>query len=133
MPVTLAAEQGVKCFTMPADADLTSYQFHLVAIDQTDYTVELAVTADSGTVPPIGVLYDKPIEKWQPCLVAYEGVCRVMAGDTIAVGDAITCDGSAHGIATITAGDKIVGRALSAAVAGQIFFMLLGMDMYEAS
>jgi len=84
-------------------------------------------------VPPIGVIYNKPIAKWQPCLVAYTGVCRVMAGGDIVAGDAITCDGDAHGIATTTAGDKVVGRALSAAVSGQIFFMLLGMEMYEAS
>ena len=133
MPYTLAAEQGVKCFTMPADGDKRDYQFHIACITQDDYTVTIAVVADSATVPPIGVIYNKPIAKWQPCLVAYTGVCRVMAGGDIVAGDAITCDGDAHGIATTTAGDKVVGRALSAAVSGQIFFMLLGMEMYEAS
>jgi hypothetical protein len=56
-----------------------------------------------------------------------------MAGGVIAAGDAITCDANGHGIATITAGDKVVGRAVSAAVDGQIFFMLLGMEMYEGT
>ena len=135
MPYTLAAEQAVKCFTMPADADLatTSYQFYIAAIDATDFTIKVATVPDSGTEPPIGIIYDKPKAKWQPCLVAYKGVARVECGDTIAAGDAITCDGSGLAVATTTAGDKCIGRAVSAGVVGQVAFVLLGMFMYEAT
>ena len=133
MPYTLAAEQAVKCFTMPADGDLRDYQFKVACIDTTDFTIKRATVADSGTEPPVGVIYDKPIAKWQACLVAYKGVARVLANDTIAAGDAITCDGSGYGIVTTTAGDKCIGRAVSAGVAGQIVFVLLGMFMYEGS
>ena len=133
MPYTLAAEQAVQCFTMPADADLQDYQFKVACIDTTDFTIKRATVADSTSEPPIGVIYDKPKAKWQPCLVAYKGVARVLANDTIAAGDAITCDGNGFGIVTTTAGDKCIGRAVSAGVAGQIVFVLLGMFMYEAS
>ena len=79
MPYTLAAEQNVKCLTMPADGDFdtVSYQFYIGCIDATDYTIKVATDADSTTEPPIGVIYDKPTAKWQPCLLAYSGVARV--------------------------------------------------------
>ena len=135
MPYTIAAEQDVLCFSMPADADLdtTSYQFYIACIDSTDYTIKVASDADSTTEPPIGVIYDKPTAKWQPCLVAYSGIARVMAGGVIAAGDAVTCNASGLAIATTTAGDKCIGRAVSVGASGAIVFVLMGMFMYEAT
>jgi len=135
MPTELAAEQGVRCLTMPADGDFdtVSYQFYIGCIDATDYTIKVATDADSTTEPPLGIIYDKPTAKWQPCLLAFEGVARVECGDTFAAGDAITCNGSGLAILTTTAGDKCIGRAVSAGAVGAIAFVLLGRFMYEGS
>jgi len=135
MPTGLVSEQGVRTISMPSDADLftTSYQFYIGCIDTTDYTIKVATDADSTTEPPIGVIYDKPKAKWANCLLAVGGAAKVECGDTFAAGDAITCDGSGLAIATTTAGDKCIGRALSAGAVGNIAIILLGMFMYEGS
>ena len=133
--MTLEAEQAVRAFSAPSDADYhtTTKQFYIVCMDSSDETIKVAATPDSASEPPIGVLINEPTAKWQPASVAYSGVCKVEAGGVIAIGDAVTCNGSGLAVATTTAGDKCIGRALSVGATGAIVMVLLGMFMYEAS
>jgi hypothetical protein len=48
------------------------------------------------------------------------GTLNILAGGTIAQGDAVTSNASGQGITTVSAGNQIIGYALEAGTAGKI-------------
>ena len=129
----MATQEGLIEISRPASGDLSSYQFHIMSLD-TDGKAVLAADADSTTQPPMPmILQDKPAAEDRPAKLAVAGAPKVMAGGSFNETDALTCDASGHAIATTTAGDKCIGRALTAGTSGELAEVLLGMFMYEAS
>jgi len=73
----------------------------------------------------LGVV-DVSTDKDQLCPYAAFGILLVIAGDTVAVGDAVTSDENGKAV-TATANDKINGYSLDSGVAGQEIRILRGI------
>ena len=100
-----------------ADADYSAVanQFKLVKLSATG-----VVLAGAGELA-FGSLYNRPASGEQADVA--QGVCKVLAGTAgVARGNAITPEAGGAGVVAGT-GDEIVGRALSAAAAGEFFTM----------
>lgn len=119
----MALERNLQTISLPAAADLSSYQFHLVAIDADGR----AALAGGSVAKVIGVLQNKPSGTAHAAQVAIGGVSKVVAGGSVAAGDLIKSDANGFGLVTTTTGNVVVGRALSneATGSGLVFECLL--------
>jgi len=103
-----------------ATSDLSTKQFYIVKLDSTE---NVAVLASAATDKLIGVLLNKP--KSGETMDVYarnaSGTGKVIAGGDITVGAYITSDGDGKAVATTTARQQVLGIALEAAAAGDIF------------
>lgn len=117
----MALEKSLVEISLPANADLSTYQFRAVKV----VTGGKAALADGSTVPLIGVLGNKPSAAGQGAAVGVGGICQMEAGTTVAVGDLITSNAVGQGIPTTTQGNTIVGRAITAAGSAAYFDLLL--------
>lgn len=100
----------------PAGADLSAKQYYIVKLDgSANY-----VLASAATDKLSGVLMNKP-ESGETALVYSRGKAPVIAGGNIAIGDRLTSDGSGKAIATTTEDNIVLGEALQAASANEIF------------
>jgi hypothetical protein len=81
-----------------------------------------AVVATAATDKFIGVTMNKAAagETASIRLRSSQGTIKVKAGGTIAVGDKLTTNGSGQAIATVTAGNEILGMALEAGASGDM-------------
>lgn len=79
---------------LKADADLSSYQYHLVYLT-TNNTVGIAT---STVALPIGVLQNKPSVAGQAAEVCGFGITKVIAGATLAVGNLIRNSSVGHAV-----------------------------------
>ena len=115
----MAYDVNVRVVTGLASGDLSTKQFQLVSFDTNG---QVAITSDAAAAD--GVLLDKPDSQGKRCAVATEPgqICRVLAGGTITNGDYLEV---ASGKAVTHSAGKIIGRALSAAVANDIIPVLL--------
>lgn len=100
--------------------DLTGKLHYLIKL-HTDGTALLAAAASDKIV---GVLREENVVG-KGVTVQFGGVAKVIAGGTVAPGDLITSDGDGKGIATTSAGNRIIGVALSAADANEIFSVMM--------
>lgn len=114
--------QSVRDFerTFEAAADLDTKQYFIVRLD----TNGKAVLAAGATGLLIGVLQNEP-KSGEGALVRFVGTTKVKAGGTIAIGDYVTSDANGKAVATTTAGDVVMGRALEAAVADDVVEILM--------
>lgn len=97
--------------------DLSAAEFLIVAMDASnDGSV---VAAASATDAILGVLQNKP-KATEPAVVRMTGTTKVIAGGTITRGNWVTSDASGHAVATTTAGNVLLGRALQSGVSGDI-------------
>lgn len=105
--------------------DLSLKQYFIVKADTAnDQSVVLGAAA---TDPIVGVLQNKP-KAGQGALVRFIGTSKVIAGGTITRGDKVTSNASGQAITTVTAGNTVVGIALSSAVVGDIVEILLAIS-----
>lgn len=110
----MALDRNLQIISIPASGDLSSYQFHIVAIDS-----DGRVALPSGSVGAvIGVLQNKPAGTSHPAAVAISGVSRCYAGGSIASGDLVKSDAAGFGLSTTTTGNRLVGRAISSEATG---------------
>lgn len=114
----MAYDIAVTPVTVLAASDISTKQFQFVTISSTG----LALTADAAAAD--GVLLDKPNAAGIPGnIAAVPGqICRVLAGGTITAGDYLEV---ASGKAVTKSSGKIVGRAVTGAVSGDVFPVLL--------
>jgi hypothetical protein len=107
-----------------AASDLRLKQFYaLQLVSGTDYGFNLATAA---TQKPGGILQNKP-NTGQAVDAAVLGICKYLAGGTVAVGDSLTPTTTGKLIATTSAKDFVWGRALTAADDGDVATMLVGI------
>lgn len=78
----------------------------------------------AATTWPVGIAQDTPATG-AIAQVRVLGISKVLAGGTIAAGDRLTSDSAGKAIATTTAGNVIVGTALTAGVANDVISVLL--------
>lgn len=110
-----------------AAADLSTKQYHIAALASTARQVKVAAAA-TGTV--IGILQNDPLAG-EAASVVCAGMTKSVAGAAIAVGDLLTANSTGQCIATTTANNKVVGKALTAAAnAGELFELIVGLSNY---
>ena len=108
--------------TRPAGVDLTAKQYFIVKLNAS----KQLVLASAATDFLFGVVAGLPDSSavGTPVDVAVRngsGTFKVVAGGTIAVGDLITSDANGNAVTTVTSGNEVLGVAVEAAVAGQVF------------
>lgn len=116
----MATENIIQTISLPAAADYSSTgQYLFVDVNSSGQAAVIASQGANG----IGVLQNNPAAG-EAGSVAVGGVCKVMAGATIAAGAKLTpgADGRAE---TAAGGDFGLGRALTGGADGEIITMLL--------
>jgi hypothetical protein len=102
--------------------------FRLVKLGADDVTV---LPSAAATDLLIGVCNEVGPALGERCDLVMVGIAFVEAGAAITRGSAMTSDASGRGIATTTAGNAVIGRALeAAAAAGDIIRVLLAPGNY---
>jgi hypothetical protein len=116
----MAFEVNLQTISVPASADLSTKQFLFGTINASG---QVAVTG--AGLASDGVIALGPGAQGRPCgLASFPGqIARVMLGATVANGALLEVD--ANGKAITQAAGKIVGKALSAGVSGDIIPALL--------
>ncbi len=116
----MATMQDVKSLTFEAGQDLSSDQFKFVIQAAGDGQVDLCGQGLNAT----GVLLNNPGAAGEAATVAYAGVVKVEAGETLAPGDLIMS--AAVGLAEVaTATDQILGICQNDALIGELAEVLL--------
>jgi hypothetical protein len=94
-----------------------------------DASGELEV-AESATDFIVGVLVQGENDggAGSPATYQHQGIAKVIAGGSVNIGDFITTHTDGTGIATTTDGNIVIGRALTAADAGDIFSVQLCIE-----
>lgn len=115
-----------------AGVDLSTSQFLIVSVTANN-TVGLCVSATDRTM--VGVLENKPriTDAADVCGRWGGGTMLVRAGGTIAYGDYVTCNASSQAITTTTANNEVLGRAINAAVSGDIVELAPYYGNYSAA
>lgn len=90
------------------------------------------VTATAATDFIIGTVAAAVKSGWQADvrLRNAQGTINIVAGGNIAVGDAVTANGTGKGVKTTTTGDQIVGYALEAGSANAIIELMPVLAKY---
>lgn len=106
-------------YTMKSAADLSLKKGYLVKNNGSSKLVLSSAATDKH----LGVLADGGRVSGDNCevvLVNGQGTYKGLAGGTIAIDDFLTANASGQLITTVTTGDRVVGRAMQAAVSGQV-------------
>src|SRR4051812_2536124 len=77
------------------------------------------VAKGSRTDPPVGILQNNPVQG-EAGTVVVNGVSKVIAGGTIAVGDLLMPNGGGTALIKATTGNYAMARALESGVSGTI-------------
>lgn len=109
--------QSVRGFekSIVAGEDLTAAQFSIVQLSATG-EIE---AGEGATDLLVGVLQNTP-GAGEMATYRFIGTAKVKLGGTVGIGAWVTSDASGHGVATTTANDAVIGRALEAGVDGDI-------------
>lgn len=114
--------------TRTATSDMRDKQFRIVkGASHASGNPGMALTS-AATDILLGVNLDKPNsgEVGGVATKARGGICPVVYGGTVAVGDKLTSDANAAAIATTAAGNSVLGLAVKAGAAGDIGEVDLG-------
>lgn len=105
-------------YSAPAGADLTGKRYHIVKTDSNGNIV----LATAATDAILGVLDNEPKSgaTADVVLINGQGTFKVKTGANISKDAYITTNGSGQAIATTTAGNRVIGRALVASASGDI-------------
>jgi hypothetical protein len=106
-----------------AGEDMTAKQFYIVQL-AADGDIEVG---EGATDLLVGVLQNAP-DSGEQATYRFLGTSKVKAGGTIAIGDWVTTDSAGKAVATTTDGNITIGRALAAAVDGDIFEVQLSIQ-----
>lgn len=112
---------GSELSTLTAAADYSSNQYYGMNVTASAATVTLASVAGQRV---IGVLQNDPTSGGA-ANVQVSGVAKALAGGTVAIGDDIIVNASGKFIAASNADGYIIGTALSAASADEVFSLLI--------
>ena len=111
----MAYEQTLRTIGAPASADLSASQFCFVVVNANGQLALPAAGADAE-----GILQDKPNGAGVYGEVAILGVSKLVVGaGGVNAGDLLATDVNGKAV-TAAAGNKILGRALTAGAAGVI-------------
>ena len=105
--------------TLLTGSTFVSKQYYACKLDTSGY----AVPCDASGESSIGIMQDAPASG-RPGIVMKDGVSKVVLGDTVTAGDAVTVT-STGTVKTDAGSDKILGRALASGVAGDQRSILL--------
>lgn len=103
----------------------------IVKFTATDFQV---IAAAASTDKLIGVTTEIAAADTERVDVIHDGICYVTAGGTIAAGDPITSDASAHAVTAAPAtgvNAVCIGRARQAAVSGDVFEIILDLFVLQ--
>lgn len=110
-----------------ASADLSSYQYTIVKAA----TWPQIQVASAATDSILGVLQNDPNAAGQPAEVACLGVCKVIAGGSITVGDHVTTNSTGYAATTTSANNHVLGVALdTASTSGDIIRVCVNISNY---
>lgn len=120
----MATQQSLTCITLEAGSDLSSAQYKMVKL-----SAGKAVLCAALTDAPIGVLQNKP-GSGEAATVAVSGASKMLAGATIASGDAVGTDasGTADPKAVTDTTEYVIGTALTGAASGEILTALINTE-----
>ena len=98
--------------------DLSLKQFYIVKVSAAN-TVALASAATDFLV---GTIQNKPVSSGSVEVAMRHGggTAKVILGGTVSIGDNLTADSAGKAVATTSAGNEVLGRALYAGDAGDI-------------
>lgn len=115
----MAANSGAQfnIHGLTAAADLSAKQYHVAMLATTARQVKASTGA---TVANIGILQNDPAAG-EPASVVAAGMTKAYAGGNIAAGALVTANSTAQCVATTTANNQVVGRAITGASAGELF------------
>lgn len=129
----MAYEANLKKHSLEAAADLSAKQFYAVKVDSAGKAA-LAGAGDRA----FGILQNTPTQG-QMASVAFDGISKAVAGGTIAAGAQVEVDANGKMVTASKAvvdstvssatdavkGGNVIGIAMEAAVAGQIFSVMV--------
>lgn len=120
-------EGGVMAFTSTNDLSAQAVG-SIVKIDSSNSPSNVVLAA-AATDALVGTTLDQAAagQTITVRLRSAAGTLSVKLGGTVAVGDAITANGSGLGITTVTAGNQILGYALEAGASGDVIEVLPAM------
>lgn len=101
-----------------AAADLSAKQYHVVALASTAKQVKTAAAATGAVV---GILQNDPLVG-EAASVVGAGMTKAYSGAVIAAGDLVTANSTGQCIATTTANNKVIGKAITAASGTAVLF-----------
>lgn len=113
-----------------AGADLSAKQYHVVKTDANGKVV----LASAATDAIVGVI-ETPAKSGETVSYAFingGGTFKVVAGGTIAKDAYLTSDANGQAVATTTAGNRVFGRAVTSAVAGDVVEYVKSNERYAA-
>ena len=115
----MAKFQEGRALTLVAGADFTSKQYYIAALDTSNEGE--AVLANAQTLPIIGVIENYPeADDTARILMPQDGTLKVKCAGAISIGAYVTADSSGLAIATTSAGDQVIGRALEVGAANRV-------------
>ena len=97
--------------TFPAAADLSSYQYHIIAIDANG---RATVAIDPQALTIIGILQNKPAAADAAARVRVHGISKLVFGAAVNEGVEVTSNPEGYGTAAATTKDFVVGKVLHA-------------------
>lgn len=115
----MASQVAGNYLSRAAGADLSAKQYYICKTDASGNII----LATAATDKLLGVI-DLPAKSTDTVVVNLingNGTGKVIAGGSIAKDAYITTDANGKAVATTTAGDTVIGRALAAASTGDIF------------
>lgn len=117
----MSGQEGLKCISVDAGADLSALQFTAVRLGS-DRTV---VSAANATAPITGILQNKPTSG-QAASVAIGGIAKALVGaGGWSSGDLLTATTGGALITTTTDGHFTIGEAMEDAAAGEYAQLLI--------
>lgn len=113
----MAYEEGLRCITVPANADLSSSQYSFVKLTNASGKGRAALTGNGESA--LGVLQNKPSAAGDASTVGVRGVSKLKLGGAVTAGDPVSSDASGLGVSAAT-GDIVLGEALESGVSGDL-------------
>lgn len=118
--------ENLKIHGLTATGDLSGKQYYVVALASTARTVKVA---SGATAANIGILDNDPVAGQEASVIG-GGMAKALAGGNISAGAMVTANSTGVCIATTTAGNKVIGKAVTGASAGQLFELFVVQSNY---
>ena len=112
------------CYTFKAGADLSADANHFNTVTLASDGDVNPVTNAATALQAIGILENTP-KNGEAATVCVFGRAKAIVGGAVTPGAWLHVDNDGHLVATTTAGDPVVGRALESGANGQIISVLV--------